>query len=146
MRHDGEELILEPVRFLRRRPRGLLALEQVIACVFEVRHLGQRHGQPLLLASEGPLGFPSLGQCGDGRLVHAVDFLRVTLLIVQSPGEELVGAVGEIDRRDEDDRFPEFAALDDRCGDGSGRARDHEAGAAPEKLSPPRFQTRGFRG
>ena len=59
------------------------------------------------------------------------------LLILEPPDKHLVGAIGQVDGRDQEHRLPLIAALDHDGGDRAGGARDHEAGRAPQEVVAP---------
>ena len=113
--------------------------------VLEPRHLRQRHGQPLLLRGQRPLGCAGLRERGDGPLVQALDLLGVPLLILEPAGEELVGSISEVDRRHQQHGLPVIAALNDDRGERAGGAGHHEAGAAPEEILSPCLRTTSAR-
>ena len=58
--------------------------------------------------------------------------------IIESSDEELVRAISEVDRRDQQHRFPLLALIHDDRRECADRSRHHEAGAAPHEILAPR--------
>ena len=137
VRHDREELILQAIGPLRGRARRLLALEELLAQLLQVRHLGERRGEPLLLGGERALGIARLRQRAHRLGVQPRRLFHVALFVLEAPDEDPVRAIREVDRGEHHDRDPVLAAVQDDGRRRAGAARDHEAAAAPQKILAP---------
>ena len=78
-----------------------------------------------------------LRQRFDRLLMQALDLDDMPLLILESSDEQLVGAIGQVHRRDHQNRLPVLAAIDHHSGYRTGAARHHERDAAPQELFAP---------
>ncbi len=102
-----------------------------------VADAAQRDGQALLFVRERPLGASRLQQRLDRLAVQLLRFFDVPPLVFETPQEHLIRAIGQIDRREHQDRHPVIATLDHDGRERAGGAGHHEAGTAPEKIVVP---------
>ena len=89
------------------------------------------------------LGVDGEGQRFDRRQVQVRHLADVALLVLDAPEVDLVGAVGEDERRQRQRRDPVRRQVDDQPGgDGGGAGADEVARRAPEEVLVPDLQHR----
>jgi hypothetical protein len=131
VRHGGEELVLQAVPFLRARARCALSLEQFLANGLEPRQFGNGGRQQVLLRRQRLLCLPRQRERIGSFPMQAARFDGVTIAILETPDEYLVGLVGQVDRCEHQHGRPVPAAGNDDRGGGACGTGHHEAGAAP---------------
>ena len=83
------------------------------------------------------LGVDGAGQRFDGREMQIRGLLDVPLLVLDAAHVDLIGAVGQIDRRERQRRHPVARLRDDPDGEGGAAGADKVARRAPQKgLAP----------
>jgi hypothetical protein len=137
MRDDCQELILQAIGGFGAGACRLFPLEQLVAGLFQPRHVGEGNAQPLLFAGQGALCLMRLRERLHRLAVHAVHIGHVPLLILEPREEQKVGAVGEVDRRQQQHRDPVLVVRNHVGGNRAGCSCNHVGDAAPEEIVLP---------